>query len=110
LYRWSGFARRGTWGLLTSSWASHFTGLSEHRHDQRPVAQVLDELFAGDDVVAAMRPSMHALEYRGAVHLYQRRASCCRFYLLPEGELCASCPLVGEQERLARNLEWMKKK
>ncbi|HTE46587.1 MAG TPA: hypothetical protein VK636_15145, partial [Gemmatimonadaceae bacterium] len=25
LYEWSGFARRGTWGMLTSSWASQFT-------------------------------------------------------------------------------------
>jgi hypothetical protein len=94
--------------MLTSSWASHFTGLAENRNDQRPLVPELDELFAGDDVVAAMRPMMHAVEYGGMVHLYQRRASCCRFYLLPEGDLCASCPLVSDEERLTRNRDWMK--
>src|SRR4051812_27419080 len=28
LYRWSGFARRGTWGMLTSAWASQFTAIA----------------------------------------------------------------------------------
>jgi hypothetical protein len=43
-------------------------------------------------------------------HLYQRRASCCRYYLLPRGSLCACCPLVSQKERERRNLEWMKKR
>jgi len=42
-------------------------------------------------------------------HLYQRHASCCRYYLLPQGQLCASCPLVSQEERLERNAEWMQK-
>lgn len=108
LYEWSGFARRGTWGMLTSSWASQFTALCENRNDQRGVAPLLDALFAGDDVVADMRPKMNAVTYDGATHLYQRRASCCRYYLLPQGDLCASCPLVSDEERLERNREWMK--
>ena len=29
-------------------------------------------------------------------------------YLLPQMELCASCPLVSHEERFARNLEWLK--
>jgi ferric iron reductase protein FhuF len=108
LHAWSGFARRATWGMLTSSWASHFTGLAEDRDDQRPVAPQLDELFAGDDIIAEMRPAMRAVDYKGVVQLYQRRASCCRYYLLPEGDLCASCPLVPDDERLIRNRHWMK--
>ena len=56
-----------------------------------------------------MRPRLHAVAYRDAVHVYQRRASCCRFYLVPEGELCASCPLVAHEARLERNLAWMKR-
>ena len=38
-----------------------------------------------------------------ALVLGLRRASCCRIYLLPRMELCASCPLVSQEERLARN-------
>lgn len=107
LYRWSGFARRGTWGMLTSSWASHFTGWCETPDDQRPVQPVLERFFAGADVVATMRPRLHAVTCGSATHLFQRRASCCRWYLLPQGELCASCPLVPQEARVERNAAWM---
>ena len=108
LYDWSGFARRGTWGMLTSSWAAQFTGLCENPDDQRGVQPSIEALFDGGDVVDAMRPRLHAVSYGPATHLYQRRASCCRWYLLPQGDLCASCPLVSQDERLQRNREWMK--
>lgn len=108
LYDWSGFARRGTWGMLTSSWAAHVTNLIGDGRDQRPALPLLEAFFAGDDLVAKMQPKMHTLTWSGVTHLYQRRASCCRIYLLPQMELCASCPLVSHEERVARNLEWMK--
>jgi ferric iron reductase protein FhuF len=108
LYEWSGFAPRGTWGMLTSSWASHFTSFCENRHDQRSIQPTIDAFFAGTDIVADMQPLMHSVTWRDETHLFQRRASCCRYYLLPRGDLCASCPLVSQEERLARNLAWMK--
>lgn len=108
LHRWSGFARRGTWGMLTSSWASHLTGLCETPDDQRPVLPIIDGLFAGTDIVAAMRPRMHAVTCGPVTHLFQRRASCCRWYLLPQGDLCASCPLVSHQDRVQRNEAWLR--
>ncbi|MEQ1758544.1 MAG: (2Fe-2S)-binding protein [Vicinamibacterales bacterium] len=106
LYTWAGFSRRGTWGLLTSAWAAHVTGLFDGV-DQREVWPALDQLFGGDDLVALMKPRFHAVTYRNVTHLYQRRASCCRWYLLPRGELCTSCPLVPHEERLMKNLAWM---
>jgi hypothetical protein len=51
---------------------------------------------------------VHEVTYLGATHVYQRRASCCRIYLLPGQELCASCPLVSQGERVERNRAWMK--
>ena len=107
LFRWSGFAPRGTWGMLTSAWVSQFTTYGEPRDDQRALLPELDAFFAGDDVVAAMRPRLHAVSVSGSTHLFQRRASCCRIYLLPGNDLCASCPLVGDDERLVRNRAWM---
>jgi hypothetical protein len=107
LFRWSGFARRGTWGMLTSAWVSQFTTDGEPRDDQRGLLPELDAFFAGHDLIAAMRPRLHAVSVGGATHVFQRRASCCRIYLLPGNELCASCPLVGDDERLARNRAWM---
>ncbi|MGH9163433.1 MAG: (2Fe-2S)-binding protein [Vicinamibacteraceae bacterium] len=108
LYEWSGFARKGTWGMLTSSWASQFIGLCTTPDDHRGVRPVIEAFFRGGDVVSATQPRMHAVTYGPATHLYQRRASCCRYYLLPQGDLCASCPLVSDEDRLARNREWMK--
>ncbi len=107
LHAWSGFSRRGTWGLLTSSWAAHVTGLFAG-NDQRAVLPALRQLFAGDDLAAVMQPRLHAVTYGRVTHLYQRRASCCRWYLLPKGELCTSCPLVSHEERVVRNLAWMR--
>lgn len=106
LYDWSGFAPKGTWGMLTSSWAAQFTGLYEG-DDQRAMLPTLERFFAGDDEVARMQPRLHAVTCQHVTHLYQRRASCCRWYLLPQGELCASCPLVSQEERLVRNRAWM---
>jgi hypothetical protein len=108
LFQWSGFARRGTWGMITSSWASQFTGLCETPDDQRDMLPVIEALFAGDDEAARMQPRMHAVTWEQATHLYQRRASCCRYYLLPQGDLCASCPLVSHEQRMQLNLDWMK--
>ncbi len=109
LYRWSGFAPRGTWGMFTSSWAAHLTALSATGPDQSSVIPELHRFFDGDDLAARMQPRVHTVSYHDATHVYQRRASCCRFYLVPEGELCASCPLVSQPERLARNLAWMQR-
>jgi hypothetical protein len=108
LHGWSCFARRGTWGMLTSSWAAHITSLHGDSRDQRPALPILRDFFAGDDIVSIMRPRVHEVTCLGATHLYQRRASCCRIYLLPGNELCASCPLVAQDERVARNRAWMK--
>lgn len=109
LHAWSGFAPKGTWGMLTSSWASHFTGLWPTPDDHRGARPVVEAFFAGDDVVHQMRPRLHEVTHGTATHLYQRRSSCCRYYLLPQqGDLCASCPLVSQEERLVRNREWMR--
>ena len=57
LYEWSGFARKGTWGMLTSSWAAQFTALCENRNDQRAMLPVIESLFVWQRrCVARMRP------------------------------------------------------
>jgi hypothetical protein len=109
LYRWSGFAPRGTWGMLTSAWASQFTAVAEPRDDQVGLVPELTAFFAGADVVSMMQPRFYPVTCDGVTHLYQRRASCCRIYLLAGNELCASCPLVGDEERRVRNRDWMRR-
>lgn len=108
LYAWSGFSRRGAWGLLTSSWASQVTTVCGRIGPQTAAVPLLDALFAGADAVALMRPQLHLVTCGDATHVFQRRSSCCRYYLLPQGDLCASCPLVSHEERLEKNRAWMK--
>jgi ferric iron reductase protein FhuF len=106
LHQWSGFARRGSWGMVTSGWASRFVEVCEYRRNQEEALPLLNAFFVGEDEVARMQPRLHKLTLRGETRLYQRRASCCRYYLLPEGDLCASCPLVSDEDRLKRNRDW----
>jgi ferric iron reductase protein FhuF len=109
LYDWSGFAAKGSWGMITSSWAAQFITVCERLGNQAPAAPIMDAFFAGDDDIGRMQPRTHPVTMRGVTHLYQRRASCCRYYLLPQGNLCASCPLVSHDERLRRNVEFMER-
>ena len=108
LYDWSGFSRKGTWGQITSSWAAQFVGIYDTIGEQPEILLDIVAFFQGDDEPARMQPRLHPVTIGKVTHLYQRRASCCRYYLLPQGSLCPSCPLVSHEERVARNLEWMK--
>jgi len=107
LYEWSGFSRKGSWGMITSSWASQFINVCGRFSDQPAAMPMMRDFFAGADEVSRMQPRFHPVSMRGETHIYQRRASCCRYYLLPKGDLCASCPLVSDEERLRRNKAWM---
>ena len=90
LYEWSGFSRKGAWGQITSSWASQFVNVYDRLGNQSQALAVVHSFFEGNDEVAQMRPKLHPVTVERTTHLYQRRASCCRYYLLPQG----SCALV----------------
>jgi FhuF-like iron-sulfur protein len=108
LHVWSGFSRKGSWGQITSSWAAQFVNIYDTIGEQAEVLPEVEAFFQGDDEIARMQPRLHPVTIGEVTHLYQRRASCCRYYLWPQGSLCASCPLVSQEERVARNLDWMK--
>jgi ferric iron reductase protein FhuF len=109
LYDWSAFAPKGSWGMITSSWAAQFITICERLGSQALAAPIMEAFFAGNDDIGRMQPRTHPVSMHGVTHLYQRRASCCRYYLLPQGNLCASCPLVSHDERLRRNIEFMER-
>ena len=104
LYQWSGFAPKGAWGMITTSWAGHFIGVCGRLTQQTDALPIAKEFFNGSDEIARMQPRLEPVSLNGQTRVYQRRASCCRYYLLPQGDLCASCPLVSDEERLQRNL------
>jgi ferric iron reductase protein FhuF len=109
LHEWSGFSVKGAWGMITSSWASHFIAGCDRLEGQAQAIPLLEDLCSGDDDVARMQPRLHLVTLGAVTHVFQRRASCCRYYLLPKGSLCASCPLVSQEERVRRNVEWMQR-
>lgn len=109
LFEWSKFSRSAIWGLITSSWAALFIQVYDRLGTQYDALPLVEAFFTGNDDVARMQPKLHPVTLGNVTHLYQRRASCCRYYLLPQGSLCASCPLVSHEDRAQRNLDWMKK-
>jgi ferric iron reductase protein FhuF len=108
LHEWSGFSKKGAWGQITSSWTAQFINAYGRLGDQMQARPVVESFFVGGDEIGSMRPELHPVSVGDVTHLFQRRASCCRYYLLPQGSLCASCPLVSDQDRLKQNREWMR--
>lgn len=108
LYRWSGFSLKGMWGMITSSWGAQFMHISGELDTQENGLPVVQQFFAGNDLVSQTRPNFYPVTYKHVTHIYHRRATCCRYYLLPQGQYCASCPLISQEERVRRNTEWMK--
>ena len=108
LYNWSHFSIRGMWGLVTSSWGGQFFNILGELGGQEHGLPHVRRFFQGDDLVAQMQPEFYPVTFRNLTHIYHRRASCCRFYKIPQGQLCASCPIVSQEERLQRNQAYMK--
>lgn len=108
LHAWSRFAIKGLWGMITSSWGGQFMQICGEIATQQSGWQYVVPFFAGDDVVSQMQPHFYPVTYNNVTHVYHCRATCCRYYLLPQGQYCASCPLISHEERLQRNHTWMK--
>ena len=108
LYDWSHFSIRGSWGQITSSWGSQFFNIFREINEQERGLSHVRQLFEGSDVVSQMQPAFYPVTYQHVTHVYHHRASCCRFYKIPQGQLCASCPIVSQEERVRRNQAYMK--
>jgi hypothetical protein len=108
LYDWSHFSLRGMWGMITSSWGSQFINIVGEMDGQERGLPQVRQFFAGNDLAAQMQPHFYPITYNGVTHVYHRRSSCCRYYKIPQGEYCASCPIVPRAERVQRNRDWMK--
>ena len=108
LYGWSHFSMRGLWGMLTSAWGAQFINIFGEIDEQKNGLPCVQQFFQGSDVVSQMQPHFYPVTYQHVTHVYHRASSCCRYYLLRQGQYCASCPLVSQEERLLRNQQWMK--
>lgn len=108
LHCWSGFSRKGIWGMVTSSWGAQFIHILGEIAPQESGLSTVRQFFAGNDVVAHTQPYFYSVTSKQVTQVYHRRATCCRYYLLPHGGYCASCPLIPQEEGVRRNIEWMK--
>jgi FhuF 2Fe-2S C-terminal domain len=102
LYAWSHFAVRGIWGMITSAWSSLCIHIFGEIGQPTHALSWLREFFHGDDVTAQMQPQLYSLTSQHITRVYQCGASCCRYYLVRQGQYCASCPLISDDERLRR--------
>jgi hypothetical protein len=80
---------------------------------QAPLCNLLNVLgaqwqTADRRTVAQMRPHFYPVTRQQCTRIFHRRSACYRYYLIPHGGYCASCPLIPEEESIARNRQWMK--
>jgi hypothetical protein len=108
LHEWSRFSLKGTWGLVASSWTSQFITLLRQLNRQHEARELLARFFAGSDMVARMQPTLAEITCNDRTRVYQRQASCCRYYLLST-KYCTSCPLISDAERARRHAEALRK-
>lgn len=103
LYDWSRFSRRGAWGQIYASWGSVFKMVADYTGQSGEILPYLHGFFSGPMDHPAMAPDFYSLAPPDDAHIFHRRASCCLYYRLPQGSLCASCPLETDENRLAAN-------
>ena len=106
---WSHFPPRATWGMISSSWGAQCSNVFARFGDQCSAAELARALFRGTDVIAQTQPRFYPVTYNAVTRMYYRSSSCCRYYLLPNRQCCAQCPLLKEDHRIRRNVEWLQK-
>jgi FhuF 2Fe-2S C-terminal domain len=71
----------------------------------RPVAEAL--VHHPGSPLDAPRHRFIEIVHDGRTYPIGLRASCCRFYRVPDVDKCVTCPLVPEPERAVRLREWV---
>jgi len=71
----------------------------------RAMAEAL--VHAPGSLLDSPRHRFVEIEGGGRTHAVGMRASCCRFYRVPETEKCLTCPLLDEAERAPRLEAWL---
>lgn len=109
LHAWSRFPRPALWGQVLSSWGTPMTQILTRIGATSAEATVKTATAFFDDPrpAFAMRPRFYTVLSNGERHAYHRRASCCLYYKVPRGTLCASCPLLRFDESVRKQAERM---
>lgn len=107
LHEWSRFSKRGIWGQIYAGWGSVIHSAVTVVSPSAAALPYIQAFFATPMDDAGMAPEFYALTYQDMTRLFHRRSSCCLFYKLPQGSLCASCPLETDDIRVTRNLDML---
>jgi len=98
------FSTRTLWRMLADRWGEVCAWVGTVMGD--PLGCVLEGQRLLELPGAPWRrpPSFVYLEHAGRGRAFLARATCCCSYRLPGGAKCSTCPLLPEEERMARML------
>jgi hypothetical protein len=98
---------RALWGLVAGCCANALVEAAQARgHPGERVRALLDDLFAAPSSPLAGRvpgpPRLLEVPVNGEIRLLRKRLSCCLFYAQPGCEPCATCPMLSDEQNVAR--------
>ncbi len=110
LHRWSGFSRKALWSMVSSSWVGQILNISKQLHlPEDRLRHYLTLFYNQWQPLADSLPHWYFISDQGNNHYFHIRASCCLYFKGKSRHFCASCPMIGEEERIERNRRWVQK-
>ncbi|MDB5816452.1 MAG: hypothetical protein JWQ11_92 [Rhizobacter sp.] len=104
---WSGLGRGAMWGLITSSWASHFVHMGQQLGDEQRGRREAEAVFALLAHTHRAAPRLFTVSSGELQGVCQVRRSCCRNHRRIGGVHCSSCPLLDDEVRMTRYEQWV---
>jgi hypothetical protein len=98
---------RALWGLVAGCCANALVEAAQASgQGGGRVRALLDDLFAPPSSPLAGRvpgpPRLLEVPVDGEIRLLRKRLSCCLFYAQPGCEPCATCPMLSDEQNVAR--------
>jgi hypothetical protein len=107
-HAWSHFSRHALWAMVTSSWAGQFAAVARQMGDSELGIREARATFALSTEIARAAPEVYDVHFEDLACTCQKRSSCCLYFKSPGRNFCASCPILPKEERLERNLAWVR--
>jgi hypothetical protein len=106
-HQWSGFSRKALWSMVVSSFGSQFTHISEKLGNPEHGLIEADHILTQLPEIEAARPDLYMVRAEGKRGVCQMRRLCCLWFKGGKKQFCASCPIIPDDDRLARNAKWI---
>jgi hypothetical protein len=103
LHVWSGLTHKAIWGQMAASWGAQFVNVFTHLGEPIRALEPLATFFDDPRLPFRMQPEFYPVTVGEVTRIFQRRAACCFYHKIPDGQNCMSCPLISRVERLRRN-------